>query len=96
MRIDWYGQSAFRLVADKTLFIDPWGDMSAAAAHGITWEYPAIEDVSADLLLIKIGATSPYPSGLGCSGENRGHDLSDAGRGEVREAKKGRGMHTVP
>ena len=52
MRSDWYGQTAFKLVADKTLFIDPFADMSAMAAHGIEWNYPAIEDTTADLLLV--------------------------------------------
>jgi L-ascorbate metabolism protein UlaG (beta-lactamase superfamily) len=53
MRVDWYGQSAFRLsTAEQTVFIDPFGDMSGAAARGITFEYPAIEGVDADLLLV--------------------------------------------
>jgi L-ascorbate metabolism protein UlaG (beta-lactamase superfamily) len=53
MHIEWYGQSAFRLTAeDMTVFIDPFGDMSAAAARGLRFEYPPIEDVAADLLLV--------------------------------------------
>ena len=53
MRVDWYGQSAFRLTAgDQTVFIDPFGDMSSAASRGMQWDYPAIEGVSADLLLV--------------------------------------------
>jgi L-ascorbate metabolism protein UlaG (beta-lactamase superfamily) len=53
MRVDWYGQSAFRLTAgDQTVFIDPFADMSAAASHGLQWAYPAIDGVSADLLLV--------------------------------------------
>ena len=44
MRVDWHGQSAFTLDGEAaTVFIDPWGDMSAAAAKGISWDYPAIE-----------------------------------------------------
>ena len=36
MRIEWYGQSSFRLAAGGlTVAIDPFGDMSAAAARGI-------------------------------------------------------------
>ncbi len=32
MQVEWYGQSAFRLTADeKTVFIDPFGDMSGRA-----------------------------------------------------------------
>jgi L-ascorbate metabolism protein UlaG (beta-lactamase superfamily) len=52
VRIDWYGQSAFKLVAEQTVFIDPFGDLSGAAARGMVWEYPPIEPVSADLLLV--------------------------------------------
>jgi L-ascorbate metabolism protein UlaG (beta-lactamase superfamily) len=53
MKITWYGQSAFSLQgADKTVFIDPFGDMSAAAQHGMQFDYPPIEGVSADLLLV--------------------------------------------
>jgi L-ascorbate metabolism protein UlaG (beta-lactamase superfamily) len=53
MRVDWYGQSAFRLsTGEQTVFIDPFGDMSGAAAHGLTFDYPAIEGVDADLLLV--------------------------------------------
>ncbi|HEY4099059.1 MAG TPA: MBL fold metallo-hydrolase [Baekduia sp.] len=32
--------------------IDPFGDMSGVAAHGIRWEYPAITGLEADLLLV--------------------------------------------
>jgi len=53
MKIRWYGQSAFSLVEDgTTVFIDPFGDMSGAAARGMQFEYPAIEGVTADLLLV--------------------------------------------
>lgn len=53
MRVEWYGQSAFRLSADDgTVFIDPFGDVSGLAARGVRFEYPPIEDVEADLLLI--------------------------------------------
>jgi L-ascorbate metabolism protein UlaG (beta-lactamase superfamily) len=53
MRIQWYGQAAFRLeTADATVFIDPFGDMSPMANRGIQFEYPAIEGVDADLLLV--------------------------------------------
>jgi L-ascorbate metabolism protein UlaG (beta-lactamase superfamily) len=53
MQIEWYGQSAFRLSGDDaTVFIDPFGDVSALASRGITFDYPAIEGVEADLLLV--------------------------------------------
>jgi L-ascorbate metabolism protein UlaG (beta-lactamase superfamily) len=53
MQVEWYGQSAFRLAgADATVFIDPFADVSGLAARGIKFEYPAIEGVNADLLLV--------------------------------------------
>ena len=53
MQVEWYGQSSFRLIADgTTVFIDPFGDMSPMAGRGVQWEYPAIEGVDADLLLV--------------------------------------------
>jgi L-ascorbate metabolism protein UlaG (beta-lactamase superfamily) len=53
MRVDWYGQAAFRLSAgEATVFIDPFGDTSGLAARGIQFEYPEISGVEADLLLI--------------------------------------------
>lgn len=53
MQLEWYGQSAFRLAdGDATVFIDPFGDMSAARARGRRWDYPDIVGVRADLLLV--------------------------------------------
>jgi L-ascorbate metabolism protein UlaG (beta-lactamase superfamily) len=53
MRVSWHGQSAFTLDGDAaTVFIDPWGDMSAAASRGIEWNYPEIESAGADLLIV--------------------------------------------
>lgn len=53
MRITWFGQSAFSLTdGNQTVFIDPFGDMSAAAARGMQFDYPPIKDVHADLLLV--------------------------------------------
>jgi L-ascorbate metabolism protein UlaG (beta-lactamase superfamily) len=34
------------------VFVDPFGDMAAARDREMQWEYPAIEDVRADLLLV--------------------------------------------
>jgi L-ascorbate metabolism protein UlaG (beta-lactamase superfamily) len=53
MQVEWYGQSAFR-VSDgaTTVFIDPFDDLGAMAERGLRWDYPAIEGVQADLLLV--------------------------------------------
>jgi L-ascorbate metabolism protein UlaG (beta-lactamase superfamily) len=54
MQVEWYGQSAFRLTAgETTVAIDPFADMSAmAASRGMQFDYPPIEGVEADLLLV--------------------------------------------
>lgn len=53
MQVEWYGQSAFRLRSnDTTVFIDPFGDMSAPTARGLQFGYPPIHGVHADLLLV--------------------------------------------
>ena len=53
MQVEWYGQSAFRLSAGgTTVFIDPFGDVSALSARGIEWNYPAISGVEADVVLV--------------------------------------------
>jgi L-ascorbate metabolism protein UlaG (beta-lactamase superfamily) len=53
MELEWYGQSAFRLSdGRRTVFIDPFDDMSGLTARGMKWDYPPIEGVTADLLLV--------------------------------------------
>jgi L-ascorbate metabolism protein UlaG (beta-lactamase superfamily) len=53
MRIQWYGQSAFALTGEQqSVFIDPFADMSPLAGRGIQFDYPAIENVGADVLLV--------------------------------------------
>lgn len=53
MQVEWYGQSAFRLSdGQSTVFIDPFGDVSPMASRGMQFDYPTIEGVSADLLLV--------------------------------------------
>jgi L-ascorbate metabolism protein UlaG (beta-lactamase superfamily) len=53
MRIQWYGQSAFGITGAQTsVFIDPFGDMSALASRGVHFEYPPIQGVHADLVLV--------------------------------------------
>jgi L-ascorbate metabolism protein UlaG (beta-lactamase superfamily) len=52
MRIRWYGQSTFRISGERTVFIDPFGAMDALAARGLRFDYPPVEGVEADLLLV--------------------------------------------
>ncbi len=53
MHVEWYGQSAFRLAGSgKAVAIDPFGDVSGLASRGIQFEYPPIEGVQADLVLV--------------------------------------------
>jgi L-ascorbate metabolism protein UlaG (beta-lactamase superfamily) len=53
MKVKWYGQSAFQFTSpEASVFIDPFGDLSAMTSRGIQFDYPAIEGVSADLLLV--------------------------------------------
>jgi len=52
MRVEWYGQSAFRLnTADTAVVIDPFGDMSALAGR-VQFDYPPIEGAEAPLVLV--------------------------------------------
>src|SRR5262245_30052456 len=52
MRLRWFGQSSFLLSGERSVFIDPFGDMRAAAARGLQFDYPAIDDVEADVVLV--------------------------------------------
>jgi L-ascorbate metabolism protein UlaG (beta-lactamase superfamily) len=53
MHVEWYGQAAFRLsTRDTTVFIDPIGDASGIAGRGLRFEFPPIDGVSADLVLV--------------------------------------------
>jgi L-ascorbate metabolism protein UlaG (beta-lactamase superfamily) len=53
MKVEWYGHSAFRLsTAEVTVAIDPFGDVSGLTSRGIHFEYPAIDGLTAQLLLI--------------------------------------------
>src|SRR3954452_17779861 len=53
MDLEWSGQSAFRLSdGGRTVFIAPFDDMSAIADRGMQWDYPAIDGVPADVLLV--------------------------------------------
>ncbi len=50
--VRWYGQSAFLVEGSKSVFIDPFGEMSGMEARGFEWRYPAIEDVAADVVIV--------------------------------------------
>ena len=51
--VRWYGQSAFLVAADVSVFIDPFGvPGESLKARGLEFGYPPIEGVEADLLLI--------------------------------------------
>jgi L-ascorbate metabolism protein UlaG (beta-lactamase superfamily) len=54
MRVEWYGQSAFALVAgSSSVFIDPFGAaMASLGERGMRFKYPAIETGAAELLLV--------------------------------------------
>ena len=52
MQIRWYGQSAFLISAERTVFVDPFAPMEGLAERGMQFDYPAIEGVEADLLLV--------------------------------------------
>ena len=50
--VRWYGQSAFLVEGEQSVFIDPFGDMGAMSGRGLEFRYPLIDDVRADLLLV--------------------------------------------
>jgi L-ascorbate metabolism protein UlaG (beta-lactamase superfamily) len=53
MRIEWYGQSAFRLTgAEGSVVIDPFGDVVSASGGRLRFDYPPIPPEPADLVLI--------------------------------------------
>ena len=53
MLIRWYGQSAFLIRAERSVFIDPFGSAVAGLAErGLRFDYPPITGATADLLLI--------------------------------------------
>lgn len=53
IRVRWFGQSAFLLSGEHhRVFIDPFGDVSRFTSQGVEWNYPAIEGIDADLVLV--------------------------------------------
>lgn len=82
MRVRWFGQSAFALSGSAEVFIDPFGDMRSAAGRGMTWNYPAITGVSAELLLI--------------THEHRDHNAVDAIEGVTHTVRSSAGTFETP
>jgi len=53
MRVEWYGQSAFHLSGrEASVAIDPFADLSGLTSRGMQFDYPRIDGVAADLLLV--------------------------------------------
>jgi L-ascorbate metabolism protein UlaG (beta-lactamase superfamily) len=53
MKVEWYGQSAFRLTdGATTVVIDPFDDVTLLRERGLGWDYPAIAGVDADVVLV--------------------------------------------
>jgi Beta-lactamase superfamily domain len=52
MRVRWFGQSAFLIAGEQRVFVDPFGNMERLVARGLRFDYPPIDDVEADLLLV--------------------------------------------
>lgn len=80
--VRWYGQSAFLVEGSKSVFIDPFGDMSGLAARGIEWNYPPIEGVRADLLVV--------------THEHGDHNAVEAIAGDPALVRAAAGTHETP
>jgi L-ascorbate metabolism protein UlaG (beta-lactamase superfamily) len=78
VKVRWYGQSAFLLSGSKRVFIDPFGPMEGLAARGWKFDYPPIEGVEADLVLV--------------THEHRDHNYVDAVGGSPEDVR-GVGTH---
>jgi len=53
MRIRWFGQSAYLLSGEgASVLVDPFGDPGIATQRGLQFDYPPIEGVTADLVLV--------------------------------------------
>jgi L-ascorbate metabolism protein UlaG (beta-lactamase superfamily) len=83
MRVEWHGQSAFTFEGSEgTVFVDPFGDMSAARERGLEWSYPPIEVAGADLLLV--------------THEHRDHNAVEVVPGEPLTLRATAGSHETP
>ena len=76
MDIRWYGQSAFLLTGETSVFVDSFGDPATMAGRGIEFRYPPIEGVTVGLVLVThehfdhnavdaIGGEPTVPAGSG-------------------------------
>jgi len=53
VKVRWYGQSAFLVIGGQRVAIDPFWKMSeVAATRGMKFDYPEIDGLQADLLLV--------------------------------------------
>ena len=77
MDIRWYGQSAFLLTGEKSVFVDPFGDPATMAGRGIEFRYPPIEGVTVGLVLV--------------THEHFDHNAVDAIGGETRSRARSAG-----
>jgi L-ascorbate metabolism protein UlaG (beta-lactamase superfamily) len=50
--VRWYGQSAFLVQGERSVFVDPFGDMSGLGERGLEFRYPPIGNVRTDVLLV--------------------------------------------
>lgn len=84
MRLRWFGQSAFLLEdgAGSKIAIDPFGDLSAATGGKMRFDYPAVDGVEADLLLI--------------THEHRDHNDADRIGGEPHVIRSTAGRFETP
>jgi L-ascorbate metabolism protein UlaG (beta-lactamase superfamily) len=80
MRIQWLGQSAFLLTAEKRVAIDPFGELPPG--RDMRFDYPPIEGVEADLLLV--------------THEHFDHSCVDAIAGSPQVIRSAAGTHGSP
>jgi L-ascorbate metabolism protein UlaG (beta-lactamase superfamily) len=83
MNVQWYGQSTFRLTDDdgRAVVIDPF-DTASFAGGRLRWDYPALEGVTADLLLV--------------THEHRDHNAVDVVGGDPALVRSLAGTHATP
>jgi L-ascorbate metabolism protein UlaG (beta-lactamase superfamily) len=83
MRVEWHGQSAFRLEGPEgAVFVDPFGAMTSAKERGIEWGYPPVEADGIDLLLV--------------THEHSDHNAVEAIGGEPATVRAQAGTHETP